>query len=320
MKYMVELPSFASFEWDFLLIDTPKGEDLILGFDFLNVFNPSMYWKQGLITFNANQKDYYYPPNSFTNAFSSKSCAALSLPSSGDKISKDIQDFGADSSVSSPHLFFGNMDLLRSFHHDSLEGLWDEQEEPQEIENMRKVVPSVYHQYLNVFSKLKAEKLPPHRACDHHIKLEGSLPPRKFSAGQAPLQGENLSSLSKRKMVASVCVLITANSMLATTTSLTLLLDGCGNPTWSQVGANWSRHIVYGQLAPLGVLWLLRHSPFQWPFTASGHILPSLAFLANFHLTNPQAFTLDFGPGGSPGPLSITLDFGPPPFIRGVEA
>ncbi|MBW0560358.1 hypothetical protein O181_100073 [Austropuccinia psidii MF-1] len=42
---------------------------------------------------------------------------------------------------------------------------------------MMKVVPSVYHQYLDVFSKVKAEKLPPHRACDHHIELEGSLPP-----------------------------------------------------------------------------------------------------------------------------------------------
>ncbi|MBW0511528.1 hypothetical protein O181_051243 [Austropuccinia psidii MF-1] len=40
-----------------------------------------------------------------------------------------------------------------------------------------KVVPSVYHQYLDVFSKVKAEKLPPHRACNHHIKLKGSLPP-----------------------------------------------------------------------------------------------------------------------------------------------
>ncbi|MBW0523644.1 hypothetical protein O181_063359 [Austropuccinia psidii MF-1] len=42
---------------------------------------------------------------------------------------------------------------------------------------MMKVVPSVYHQYLDVFSKFKAEKLPPHCACDHHIEMEGSLPP-----------------------------------------------------------------------------------------------------------------------------------------------
>ncbi|MBW0534816.1 hypothetical protein O181_074531 [Austropuccinia psidii MF-1] len=40
-----------------------------------------------------------------------------------------------------------------------------------------KVAPSVYHQYLDVFSKVKEEKLPPHRTCDHHIKLERSPPP-----------------------------------------------------------------------------------------------------------------------------------------------
>ncbi|MBW0529613.1 hypothetical protein O181_069328 [Austropuccinia psidii MF-1] len=89
-KYMVELPSFPSFEWDFLVIDMPKGEDLILGFDFLNHFNPSIDWKQGIITLHSDQKYYYDPSNYFSNDFSSaKSCAALvgdsrtpSIPSS----------------------------------------------------------------------------------------------------------------------------------------------------------------------------------------------------------------------------------------------
>ncbi|MBW0576824.1 hypothetical protein O181_116539 [Austropuccinia psidii MF-1] len=69
------------------------------------------------------------------------------------------------------------MDLPTSSYHDSLKELWDEEEEPEEIETMMKFVPSVYHQYLNLFSKVKAEKFPPHRTCDHHIELEGSLPP-----------------------------------------------------------------------------------------------------------------------------------------------
>ncbi|MBW0562936.1 hypothetical protein O181_102651 [Austropuccinia psidii MF-1] len=69
------------------------------------------------------------------------------------------------------------MDLPSSSYHDSLEELWDEGEEPEEVETMMKVVPSVYHQYLNVLSKVKEEKPPPHHACDHYIKLEGSLPP-----------------------------------------------------------------------------------------------------------------------------------------------
>ncbi|MBW0569449.1 hypothetical protein O181_109164 [Austropuccinia psidii MF-1] len=145
---MVELPSFPRFEWDFLVIHTPKGEDLILGFAFLNHFNPSVDWRQGLITFNSDQKDYYNPSKSFSNDFSSaKSCAALvgdsrtpsfpssvhipslnshqSLLSSRDEVFKEIQDFGEDNSVSSLHLIFWNMNLPPSSYHDALEELWD---------------------------------------------------------------------------------------------------------------------------------------------------------------------------------------------------
>ncbi|MBW0513492.1 hypothetical protein O181_053207 [Austropuccinia psidii MF-1] len=75
---MVEIPSFQSFEWDFLVINTPKGEDLILGFDFLNYVNPSIDWRQGLITCNSDHKDYQYPSKTFSNELSSdKSCSAL---------------------------------------------------------------------------------------------------------------------------------------------------------------------------------------------------------------------------------------------------
>ncbi|MBW0511960.1 hypothetical protein O181_051675 [Austropuccinia psidii MF-1] len=150
---MVELPSFPIFEWDFLVIDTPKEEDLMLSFEFLNHFNPSIDWGKGPITFNADHKDYYDPSNSFINDFYSyKSCAALvgysrtpsfpssvhipslnshtSLLSSRDEVLKKIPDF-EDNSVSSLHLFFGNMDLPPSSYHDSLEEFWDEEEDPE---------------------------------------------------------------------------------------------------------------------------------------------------------------------------------------------
>ncbi|MBW0477250.1 hypothetical protein O181_016965 [Austropuccinia psidii MF-1] len=61
--------------------------------------------------------------------------------------------------------------------HATLEEQWDEEEEPGEIETVLKVVPPVYQKYSNVFSKVKAEKPPPHCACDHHIELECLLPP-----------------------------------------------------------------------------------------------------------------------------------------------
>ncbi|MBW0471167.1 hypothetical protein O181_010882 [Austropuccinia psidii MF-1] len=100
----------------------------------------------------------------------------MSLLSSRDEVFKEIQDVGEDNPLSSLHLFFGNMDLPPLSFNDSPEELWDEEEEPEELEIVMKVVPSAYNQYLDVFSKVKAEKLPPHCTCDHHIKLERSLP------------------------------------------------------------------------------------------------------------------------------------------------
>ncbi|MBW0476137.1 hypothetical protein O181_015852 [Austropuccinia psidii MF-1] len=82
-----------------------------------------------------------------------------------------------DVAISPLHLFPGDIDLPPFSFHASLEEQWDEEEEPEEIETVLKVVIPAYHQYLDVFSKVKEEKLLPHRACDHHIELEGLLPP-----------------------------------------------------------------------------------------------------------------------------------------------
>ncbi|MBW0553631.1 hypothetical protein O181_093346 [Austropuccinia psidii MF-1] len=56
-KWVADLPSFPSFEWDFFIIDSPKGEDLILGYDLLYHFNPIIYWKNELITYDSSHKD-----------------------------------------------------------------------------------------------------------------------------------------------------------------------------------------------------------------------------------------------------------------------
>ncbi|MBW0462007.1 hypothetical protein O181_001722 [Austropuccinia psidii MF-1] len=145
-KYMVELHSLPIFEWDLLAIDTPKGEELILGFDFLNNFNPSIDWRQGLKTFNPD------PSDSCSNDFaSSNNCSALvgdsrtpSFPTSvnippcyshhsllpcRDKAFKEIKDVGGDNSISSLHIFHGNVDLPPSSYHEPLEDLCDEEEE-----------------------------------------------------------------------------------------------------------------------------------------------------------------------------------------------
>ncbi|MBW0463766.1 hypothetical protein O181_003481 [Austropuccinia psidii MF-1] len=195
-KWVVELPSFPSFEWYFFIIDSPKGEDLILGYDDLYHFNLIIDWKNGLITYYSIHKDSSGIKSSASNSLATAvyivalvgELKTPSLPSSvhipsimpsqsllksRDEVFKEIKDVGEDVSISSLNLFQGDMDLPPLPFHTSLEEQWDEEEEPEEIETVFKVVPPAYHQYLDLFSKVKAENLPPHRACDHHIELEG---------------------------------------------------------------------------------------------------------------------------------------------------
>ncbi|MBW0588639.1 hypothetical protein O181_128354 [Austropuccinia psidii MF-1] len=75
------------------------------------------------------------------------------------EVFNEIKDVGEDVSISSLHLFQEDMDLHPLSFHASLEEQWDEEEEQEEIETVLKVVPPVYHQYLDVFSKVKAENV-----------------------------------------------------------------------------------------------------------------------------------------------------------------
>ncbi|MBW0589083.1 hypothetical protein O181_128798, partial [Austropuccinia psidii MF-1] len=166
-KWVVDLPSFRSFEWDSFVIDSPKGEDLILGYDFLYHFHPIINWKNGLITYHYKHKD-----SSGINSSTSNDLATAVNSVS------PVVELKTPSLPSSDHIPYIIPSQL-GYGPSSLEDQQDEEEEPEEIKAVLKVVSCAYHQYSVVFSKVEAEKLPPHRACDHHIKLEGLLPPKK---------------------------------------------------------------------------------------------------------------------------------------------
>ncbi|MBW0497702.1 hypothetical protein O181_037417 [Austropuccinia psidii MF-1] len=194
-KWVVELPSFPRFEWDFFIIDSPKGEDLILGYHFLYHFNGIIDWKNGLITndssgiISSTSNDFATAVNSVTMVGELKTPSlppSVHIPSimtshsllpSRDEVFKEIKYVEEDVAIFSLHLFQGDMELPPLSFHASLEEQWDEEEEPEEIETVPKVLPPAYHKYLDVFFKVKAEKHFPQRACDNHIELEGLLSP-----------------------------------------------------------------------------------------------------------------------------------------------
>ncbi|MBW0552331.1 hypothetical protein O181_092046 [Austropuccinia psidii MF-1] len=123
-----------------IIPNSPKGEDLILGYDFLYHFNPIIDWKNGLITYDSSNKDSSGIKSSSSNALATAfnndtlvgEFKTPSLPSSvhipsimpsqsllksRDEVFKEIKDVGEDVSISSLHLFQGDMDLPPlSFH------------------------------------------------------------------------------------------------------------------------------------------------------------------------------------------------------------
>jgi hypothetical protein len=51
------------------------------------------------------------------------------------------------------------------------------QEPKDDQPNIETIVPREYHKYLKIFKKVNADKLPPHRPCDHRIPLEDGFQP-----------------------------------------------------------------------------------------------------------------------------------------------
>ncbi|MBW0555178.1 hypothetical protein O181_094893 [Austropuccinia psidii MF-1] len=143
-KWVVDFPSFPRAEWDFVIVDSPEGEDLILGYDLLYHFNPMIDWENVFITYDSSGINSS-TSNELATAVNSVSLvgelkipclpASVHIPSimpsqslllSRDEVFKDIKDV----SISSLNLFQGDMDLPPLYFHAYLEKQWDEEEEP----------------------------------------------------------------------------------------------------------------------------------------------------------------------------------------------
>ncbi|MBW0499666.1 hypothetical protein O181_039381 [Austropuccinia psidii MF-1] len=144
-----ELDSMRMKESGHACIDSPKGEDLILGHDFLYHFNPINNWRNALITYDSNG---IRSSTSNELATAVKSVALVgelktpSLPSSvhipsimpsqllllsRDEVFEGMKDVGEYAAICLLHLFQGDMDLPPLTFHAFLEEQWDEEEETE---------------------------------------------------------------------------------------------------------------------------------------------------------------------------------------------
>ncbi|MBW0580648.1 hypothetical protein O181_120363 [Austropuccinia psidii MF-1] len=138
------------------MTDSPKGEDIIFSYNFLYHLNPIIHWKNGLIAYDSSvitsstSNDFATAVRSVTLVGKVKKPSLPSCPLSN-YFHQEIKDVGEYVAISSLHLFQGNMDLPPLSFPASLVEKWDDEEEPEEIAAVLKVVPPAYKHYLDVF-------------------------------------------------------------------------------------------------------------------------------------------------------------------------
>ncbi|MBW0544277.1 hypothetical protein O181_083992 [Austropuccinia psidii MF-1] len=183
------------------------------------------------------------------------------------------------------------MDLPPSSYYDSLEDLWDEEEE-----TMMMVVSSVYRQYLDAFSKVKAAELPPHRGCDHCIKLEGSLPPAGVIYSLSNHESDTLRDYISENIDASNYALDAVLSQVSDSGKNLIVFNSC-----KLIPAELNYAINKKEL--LGIVWAFLLS-LSSPFEVLTNHSSLQYFMSSKVLTRRQArcpefhFTITYCPGG----------------------
>ncbi|MBW0486840.1 hypothetical protein O181_026555 [Austropuccinia psidii MF-1] len=161
------------------------------------------------------------------------------------------------------------MELPPLSFHASLEEKWDDKEEPEESETVMKVFPPAYHYYLYVFSKVEAEKIPPHNACDCHIELEDLLLPEALSQFQLSKEFLTTSPILSHFNSSLQTIVETDASDYTLGAVLSQLNDSGNHPisfdSHKLLPAELNYEIHYKEL--LGIVWALKHwRAFLFPF------------------------------------------------------
>jgi hypothetical protein len=160
---------------------------LILGKSWLKRHNPAIDWPTNNVHFNSKYCILNCLPNTAmddavegevsTSIDAEFDCSAGSYCENTDQ---DILEHDSSELVDELTSYLFSVDRMVELSKQD-EMFEDDDDTTLEIEELRKIIPEEFHDYLHVFSKGEADKLPPHRSWDHSITL--SVPKEKLKHG-----------------------------------------------------------------------------------------------------------------------------------------
>ena len=196
--------------------DLPADASVVLGMDFLHATQPTFDWFKLRLAFAPARFD---PNPVVASKFDRPSVQASTAHNSASIVTssslKPVRSLRA--------AFTGQQDFIKETLASSmpvsdtdLSSFFDPEEDPDDIADILRIVPSQYHDLLDVFSKAKAESLPEARPYDHTIELldDKDLPPLgpiySTSPNEAKVLKDNIDDLLSRGLIRALTTSIGA--------------------------------------------------------------------------------------------------------------
>src|SRR5215469_2054829 len=155
------LPGAPQDHFRFLITSLGPSVSMALGYDWLSQRNPLIDWRTGTITFPADTQTEKEVTDTPTPASPSPCIPHIEIVSAA-----------AFAALAEDAVCIGSVSEFAKRAGSAKETTTSDEE------MLPSHIPSCYHDFADVFSKIKADKLPPHCPYDHSIELEpGSTVP-----------------------------------------------------------------------------------------------------------------------------------------------
>ena len=174
--WLFDLPNFHRLKWPVLVVDSTNMDNTVLGYDFLWHWNPIINWHEGLITsctnppLNSNALISVKLDLSNPTQHPEESSRPPSLPSDLQALENPSFSFKSINVPLTPDALFCTLTIgkpYKPFEADFFD------ESPEVLETVLPLIPNDFQKFAHLFSKLKADELPPQKAFNHQIELTG---------------------------------------------------------------------------------------------------------------------------------------------------